>query len=154
MLSGDVSRLEQHTYLSSSVRWVSFQPIKWSFIILKLKCLQWNMKWKINDWWRLYRESQTIMSSSSLCFGVCKSGFCSYPLVFQMLFLATFFPTWEGGAGVYDFVGVSENKSKIKYTFIILACLRGWCVCVCLPGIYEGNSGPGGPVGPPSCNVS
>lgn len=24
-----------------------------------------------------------------------------------MLFLATFFPTWEGGAGVYDFVGVS-----------------------------------------------
>lgn len=26
----------------------------------------------------------------------------------QMLFLATFFPTWEGGAGVYDFVGVSD----------------------------------------------
>lgn len=31
----------------------------------------------------------------------------NYHLVFQMLFLATFFPTWEGGAGVYDFVGVS-----------------------------------------------
>lgn len=27
--------------------------------------------------------------------------------VFQMLFLATFFPTWEGGVGAYDFVGVS-----------------------------------------------
>lgn len=26
---------------------------------------------------------------------------------FQMLFLATFFPTWEGGVGAYDFVGVS-----------------------------------------------
>lgn len=26
----------------------------------------------------------------------------------QMLFLATFFPTWEGGSGVYDFVGVSD----------------------------------------------
>uniref|UniRef100_A0A3B1IR16 BOS complex subunit TMEM147 n=1 Tax=Astyanax mexicanus TaxID=7994 RepID=A0A3B1IR16_ASTMX len=24
----------------------------------------------------------------------------------KMMFLATFFPTWEGGAGVYDFVGV------------------------------------------------
>lgn len=28
-----------------------------------------------------------------------------------MLFLATFFPTWEGGAGVYDFVGVSYSLS-------------------------------------------
>ncbi|XP_044527122.1 transmembrane protein 147 isoform X2 [Gracilinanus agilis] len=24
----------------------------------------------------------------------------------KMLFLATFFPTWEGGVGVYDFIGV------------------------------------------------
>ena len=26
----------------------------------------------------------------------------------QMLFLATFFPTWEGG--IYDFIGVSGGK--------------------------------------------
>lgn len=31
-----------------------------------------------------------------------------------MLFLATFFPTWEGGAGVYDFVGVSVETSERK----------------------------------------
>lgn len=31
--------------------------------------------------------------------------------LFQMLFLATFFPTWEGGAGVYDFVGVSVKPN-------------------------------------------
>lgn len=30
----------------------------------------------------------------------------------QMLFLATFFPTWEGGAGAYDFVGVSVAVGK------------------------------------------
>lgn len=29
-----------------------------------------------------------------------------------MLFLATFFPTWEGGAGAYDFVGVSSALGR------------------------------------------
>lgn len=39
----------------------------------------------------------------------------TYHLGFQMLFLATFFPTWEGGAGVYDFVGVSDSTLNIYY---------------------------------------
>lgn len=42
--------------------------------------------------------------------------FCAF--VFQMLFLATFFPTWEGGAGVYDFVGVSVRTPE---TFLTLS---------------------------------
>ncbi len=36
---------------------------------------------------------------------------------FQMLFLATFFPTWEGGAGMYDFVGVSCEWATILIHF-------------------------------------
>ncbi len=82
-----------------------------------------------------------------------------------MLFLATFFPTWEGGAGVYDFVGVSlkccrsnsirkgrKTPCQILLTVVTQSYLEG--VCICFPGIHEGNSGPGGPVGSPSCDVS
>lgn len=48
----------------------------------------------------------------------------TYHLGLQMLFLATFFPTWEGGAGVYDFVGVSVLTppfliaSVLQYPFL------------------------------------
>lgn len=59
-----------------------------------------------------------------------------------MLFLATFFPTWEGGAGVYDFVGefmkatvdladllglhlvMSRNAGKGEYKIMVAA--MGW----------------------------
>ncbi|XP_029432202.1 transmembrane protein 147 isoform X2 [Rhinatrema bivittatum] len=59
-----------------------------------------------------------------------------------MLFLATFFPTWEGGAGVYDFVGefmkatvdladlvglhlvMSRNAGKGEYKIMVAA--TGW----------------------------
>ena len=41
-----------------------------------------------------------------------------------MLFLATFFPTWEGGAGVYDFVGVSRNDCSIHRTVCRLLLVR------------------------------
>lgn len=41
----------------------------------------------------------------------------TYHLALQMLFLATFFPTWEGGAGVYDFVGVSVLTPPFFYCF-------------------------------------
>lgn len=62
--------------------------------------------------------------------------------LFQMLFLATFFPTWEGGAGVYDFVGefmkatvdladllglhlvMSRNAGKGEYKIMVAA--MGW----------------------------
>ena len=79
--------------------------------------------------------------------------------VLQMLFLATFFPTWEGGAGVYDFVGVSVVTSasfrKISHTLSdLLLLLPAYNVCVCLPGVYEGHSGPGRLVGSPSRDVS
>lgn len=36
-----------------------------------------------------------------------------------MLFLATFFPTWEGGAGVYDFVGVSKSGLKTALDHVL-----------------------------------
>ncbi|KAK3541656.1 hypothetical protein QTP86_034661, partial [Hemibagrus guttatus] len=60
----------------------------------------------------------------------------------KMLFLATFFPTWEGGAGVYDFVGefmkatvdmadllglhlvMSRNAGKGEYKIMVAA--MGW----------------------------
>ncbi|XP_061453527.1 BOS complex subunit TMEM147 isoform X3 [Rhineura floridana] len=59
-----------------------------------------------------------------------------------MLFLATFFPTWEGGAGAYDFVGefmkatvdladlvglhlvMSRNAGKGEYKIMVAA--MGW----------------------------
>ncbi|XP_030067975.1 BOS complex subunit TMEM147 isoform X3 [Microcaecilia unicolor] len=59
-----------------------------------------------------------------------------------MLFLATFFPTWEGGAGLYDFVGefmkatvdladlvglhlvMSRNAGKGEYKIMVAA--TGW----------------------------
>lgn len=40
--------------------------------------------------------------------------------LFQMLFLATFFPTWEGGAGVYDFVGVSIPQVASFFCHIVI----------------------------------
>ncbi|MEQ2165626.1 hypothetical protein GOODEAATRI_019055 [Goodea atripinnis] len=49
-----------------------------------------------------------------------------HPPVFQMLFLATFFPTWEGGAGVYDFVGVSSKMfTEFMKSTVDLADLLG-----------------------------
>ncbi|CAM4704302.1 BOS complex subunit TMEM147 [Siphateles boraxobius] len=60
----------------------------------------------------------------------------------KMMFLATFFPTWEGGAGVYDFVGefmkatvdmadllglhlvMSKNAGKGEYKIMVAA--MGW----------------------------
>lgn len=50
-----------------------------------------------------------------------------------MLFLATFFPTWEGGAGAYDFVGVSVVVAKqtrvLKVGILHTArCSRDWCI--------------------------
>ncbi|KAG7266645.1 hypothetical protein CRUP_032323, partial [Coryphaenoides rupestris] len=71
-----------------------------------------------------------------------------------MLFLATFFPTWEGGAGVYDFVGefmkatvdladllglhlvMSRNAGKGEYKIMVAA--MGWATAElimsrCLP---------------------
>ncbi|XP_050786263.1 transmembrane protein 147 isoform X2 [Gopherus flavomarginatus] len=60
----------------------------------------------------------------------------------KMLFLATFFPTWEGGAGAYDFVGefmkatvdladlvglhlvMSRNAGKGEYKIMVAA--MGW----------------------------
>ena len=61
--------------------------------------------------------------------------------VFQMLFLATFFPTWEGGAGVYDFVGVSVPSCQIpfnyfnentKKTSVLIYCEGGYNDCIYL----------------------
>ncbi|CAJ1062052.1 Transmembrane protein 147 [Xyrichtys novacula] len=72
----------------------------------------------------------------------------------KMLFLATFFPTWEGGAGVYDFVGefmkatvdladllglhlvMSRNAGKGEYKIMVAA--MGWATAElvmsrCLP---------------------
>ena len=54
-----------------------------------------------------------------------------------MLFLATFFPTWEGGAGVYDFVGVSVKLSHnnditridLHYLTLLPAYIGGCNVC-------------------------
>lgn len=81
-----------------------------------------------------------------------------------MLFLATFFPTWEGGAGVYDFVGVSFKLSATLsgYAFSKGTCLYiktfAWemqiknlytiikfCICyvLTLTGVHEGHSGHG-----------
>lgn len=56
-------------------------------------------------------KTLTMKSLASSYFSVCKQVF---PFVLQMLFLATFFPTWEGGAGVYDFVGVSVDWSDLS----------------------------------------
>ncbi|KAF7235698.1 hypothetical protein EYD10_17485 [Varanus komodoensis] len=60
----------------------------------------------------------------------------------KMLFLATFFPTWEGGAGAYDFIGefmkatvdladlvglhlvMSRNAGKGEYKIMVAA--MGW----------------------------
>lgn len=69
-----------------------------------------------------------------------------------MLFLATFFPTWEGGAGVYDFVGefmkatvdladllglhlvMSRNAGKGEYKIMVAA--MGWATAELIMSRY------------------
>lgn len=59
----------------------------------------------------------------------------TYHLALQMLFLATFFPTWEGGAGVYDFVGVSVLTppffiASVLQSLIVPISARVFNVCL------------------------
>ncbi|KTG05353.1 hypothetical protein cypCar_00041317 [Cyprinus carpio] len=72
---------------------------------------------------------------------------------FQMLFLATFFPTWEGAAGVYDFVGefmkatvdladllglhlvMSRNAGKGEYKIMVAA--MGWATAELIMSRYS-----------------
>lgn len=54
----------------------------------------------------------------------------TYHLALQMLFLATFFPTWEGGAGVYDFVGVCFFITSVLQQLIVPISARVFNVCL------------------------
>ncbi|NP_001086527.1 transmembrane protein 147 [Xenopus laevis] len=91
-----------------------------------------------NAFWRCVQAGATY-----LCVQLCK-----------MLFLATFFPTWEGAAGAYDFIGefmkatvdladllglhlvMSRNAGKGEYKIMVAA--MGWATAElvmsrCLP---------------------
>lgn len=84
---GDVSKQVLPTSLYSCARWVN--PLVLTKIFLMFVGRRENiMRFPVNVWY-----------------------------YFQMLFLATFFPTWEGGAGVYDFVGVSCEWDTILIHF-------------------------------------
>lgn len=84
---GDVSKQVLPTSLYSCARWVN--PLVLSKMFLMFVGRRENiMRFPVNVWYH-----------------------------FQMLFLATFFPTWEGGAGVYDFVGVSCEWATVLINF-------------------------------------
>lgn len=76
----------------------------------------------------------------------------------QMLFLATFFPTWEGGVGAYDFIGVSLALGQAgqggslqgwRYNYpyhILLTVLQHW-EHLCLHNLRDVDLGGRGELG-------
>uniref|UniRef100_A0A669DTM7 BOS complex subunit TMEM147 n=1 Tax=Oreochromis niloticus TaxID=8128 RepID=A0A669DTM7_ORENI len=98
----------------------------------------------------------SLVSSEYNAFWRCVQAGATYLFVqlCKMLFLATFFPTWEGGVGAYDFVGefmkatvdladllglhlvMSRNAGKGEYKIMVAA--MGWATAElvmsrCLP---------------------